>query len=93
MHSIMQTNTLVDNTEMINEKSVMHFVADNVDHKVRTLDGFGTFHGMGIISPCTVLPSGSFGRTQRAVKKLERNLKSSEAIHYKCVPILFFEKY
>ena len=26
------------------------FVADNVDHDIRTIDGYGTFHGMGIIS-------------------------------------------
>jgi hypothetical protein len=30
----------------------LQFVADNVDHNVRTLDGHGTFHGMGIIA-CT----------------------------------------
>ena len=29
-----------------------HFVGDNVDHNVRTLDGYNTFHGMGIISAC-----------------------------------------
>jgi len=28
----------------------MQFVADNVDHNSRTLDGLNTFHGMGIIS-------------------------------------------
>jgi hypothetical protein len=35
------------------EKSPMSFTqwsADNVDHNVATLDGLGTFHGMGIIS-------------------------------------------
>ena len=33
-----------------------HFVqysADNVDHNLRTLDGTGTFHGMGIIAAIT----------------------------------------
>jgi len=30
----------------------LQFVADNADHNVRTLDGLGTFHGMGIIA-CT----------------------------------------
>ena len=28
----------------------MQFVADNVDHNSRTLDGMNTFHGMGIIA-------------------------------------------
>jgi len=30
----------------------LQFVADNVDHNTRTLDGHGSFHGMGIIA-CT----------------------------------------
>ena len=29
------------------------YVADNADHNVRTLDGLGTFHGMGIIAALT----------------------------------------
>ena len=28
----------------------MQFVADNIDHYSRTLNGHNTFHGMGIIS-------------------------------------------
>ena len=28
----------------------VQYVADNVDHNIRTLDGHGTFHGMGIIA-------------------------------------------
>ena len=31
---------------------ILQFVADNVDHNVCSIDGFGTFHGMGIIA-CT----------------------------------------
>jgi hypothetical protein len=41
--------------------SFTQYAADNIDHNVCTLDGSGTFHGMGIISmstPCsnTVMP-------------------------------------
>ena len=36
---------------------IVHFVADNVDHNIRTLDGLNTFHGMGIIS-ASILPVG-----------------------------------
>ena len=28
----------------------MQYVADNVDHNIRTLDGHNTFHGMGMIA-------------------------------------------
>jgi len=31
----------------------MQYVADNVDHNIRTLDGSGTFHGMGILAAIT----------------------------------------
>jgi len=31
----------------------MQFAADNVDHNICTLDGSGTFHGMGIITMVT----------------------------------------
>ncbi|MES9882765.1 MAG: hypothetical protein ABW185_18005, partial [Sedimenticola sp.] len=34
--------------------------ADNVDHNIRTMDGLGTFHGMGIIA--TVTPSTEIRR-------------------------------
>lgn len=31
----------------------VQYVADNVDHNIRTLDGLGTFHGMGMIAAIT----------------------------------------
>lgn len=31
----------------------VQYVADNADHNVRTVDGFNTFHGMGIIATVT----------------------------------------
>lgn len=34
-------------------ESFIQFVADNVDHNVRTLDGYNTFHGIGIIAGVT----------------------------------------
>ncbi|KAK6186089.1 hypothetical protein SNE40_008194 [Patella caerulea] len=37
----------------LNEKQSVQFVADNVDHNIRTLDGHNTFHGMGIIATVT----------------------------------------
>jgi len=35
------------------DQQFMQFVADNVDHNTRTLDGLNTFHGMGIIVAVT----------------------------------------
>lgn len=39
--------------------SCLQHVADNVDHTVRTIDGFNTFHSLGII--VTVMPGISRG--------------------------------
>ena len=36
------------------EGSCIQYVADNVDHNICTLDGHGTFHGMGIIAAITL---------------------------------------
>lgn len=37
----------------IGNNNLVQFVADNVDHNLRTLDGHGTFHGMGMIAAVT----------------------------------------
>jgi hypothetical protein len=62
-HSIM--NEFIDNSTSEHESDqiqVMHFVANNVDHNVRTLDDSGTFHGKGFIY-VTVAQRGDFGNT------------------------------
>ena len=49
-----------------------HFVVDNVDHNIDTLDGEGTFHGMHIID-CSVLNKYLPGkRVKRIVPILKR---------------------
>lgn len=35
------------------ESQFVQYVADNVDHNIRTLDGNDTFHGMGMIAAIT----------------------------------------
>jgi hypothetical protein len=37
----------------ITDTSCLQFMADNVDHNIDTLDGNGTFHGMGIVAAIT----------------------------------------
>jgi len=49
------------------------WAADNVDHNVNTLDGKGTFHGMGIISMSTPLNKISSGHlTEPQVPRLQK---------------------
>ena len=49
--------TLMEKSEealpKIPDGSFVQWIADNFDHNVRTLDGKGTFHGMGIIAAVT----------------------------------------
>ena len=40
-------------------KVFTQFVGDNVDHNIRTLDGSGIFHGMGIIAISAPFPGNS----------------------------------
>jgi hypothetical protein len=65
------------------------YVADNFDHNVRTLDGYGTFHGMAIIS-ATVYANGKFSDSVRRIPRLDSRLTSSKAVKDKCAQILFF---
>ena len=43
-------------TTTYSEENFIQFIADNVDHNIVTLDGTGTFHGMGIIATITPKP-------------------------------------
>ena len=62
----------------------VQYVADNVDHNTRTLDGRGTFHGMGIIS--TITPGT---RTCKTVPK--RVVTNEEILDAGNVPIYYVE--
>ena len=50
----------------------IQYMADNVDHNLRTIDGFNTFHGMGIIG--TVTP------TKKVTRNIPRLSVTSEDI-------------
>jgi hypothetical protein len=59
------------------EPTFAQFVADNVDHNVRTLDGMGTLHAMGLIS-AGVFPAGHFANVSRKIPRLQKRLLTSE---------------
>ena len=55
-HKYEKTAAIVLGTDIPNsEESSIQYVADNVDHNVCTIDGYGTFHGMGIIAAIITL--------------------------------------
>ena len=70
--------------EGVATNSCIQFVADNVDHNIRTLDGTGTLHGMGMA--VAVTPAI---RSRRSIKRDE----TATAEHVKAVgriPLTFF---
>ena len=52
--------------------SFTQWVADNVDHNQVTLDGLGTFHGMGIIAISTRASESTVELREKAFKRLKR---------------------
>ena len=41
------------NVVTVTEGQFVQYAADNVDHNIQTLDGYGTFHGMGMVAILT----------------------------------------
>jgi hypothetical protein len=71
--------TLADHPclSQVDAKSFTQWSGDNVDHNIKTIDGTGTFHGMGIISMSTrhgMEPGGSFSKFP--VQRLKRQTVS-----------------
>ena len=54
VHQFEQNAVLSYGTDIPNYSSqFVQYVADNVDHNIKTLDGNDTFHGMGMIAVIT----------------------------------------
>src|SRR5664279_4038556 len=74
--SVMQSNAAWQPIEC-REATLTHFVADNVDHNLRTLDGCDTFHGMGVIA-ISSFAAGHESAPTRKVKRLTHRLRAEE---------------
>lgn len=48
-------NDQIESEQLVPQNKVTKYAADNVDHNLCTLDGKGTFHGMGMI-PGVITP-------------------------------------
>lgn len=72
------------------ESSFTQFIADNVDHNISTLDGKGTFHGMGIIASTVnsrghIIEEIKIKRPQKLLKVDQLSLKATD------VPIIDYD--
>ena len=71
------------------EDSFTTFVADNVDYNIATLDGKGTFHGMGVIAAMT--DKGHFIAKQPMRLHPKSYTKVNELVRRKGIPITSYD--
>jgi len=71
------------------QRPFMQYVADNLDHNVRMLDGQGTFHGMGIISVST-FTKGTFGSGCHRVSQTSKRLTATDVTKGRSVQVMHF---
>ncbi|KAK6181746.1 hypothetical protein SNE40_009537 [Patella caerulea] len=84
-HSILQDPTL--NCLSAAEKCPTHYVADNADCKVSTLDGKGTFHGLGLIR--ITKKKNRVDSVSERVKRLAR-VHVNELVKDRGIPVLSY---
>lgn len=68
-------------------ESFTQWSADNVDHNVRTLDGKGSLHGMGIILSTTSNLGSSYPTSHSPIKR-NKLKKVEDVIKHKGIPII-----
>ena len=84
--SVLKNETIEDLQPECFPGSVTQWVADNVDHNIATLDGRGTFHGVGIISVSTPTTPAVTRRHEQLVRRGDL-VKSKALVLNKGVPI------
>ena len=62
------------------------WISDNTDHNVASLDGRGSFHGMGLIAVSAVLDRSQPGMRQQTIVRLQR-MKAKYSIKFLGLPI------
>ena len=62
------------------------WIADNVDHNIITIDGKGTFHGMGVIA-ATISRNGVI---DHSIKRIAKVMKSKQVINNKGIEIHWY---
>ena len=84
--SVVSPQNIYDPEVNKHPETFTQFVADNVDHNLATLDGSGSFHGMGIIAVSTSHPGYRIFLRNRNVPR-EKYIKSNALVLNKGVPI------
>ena len=73
----------------LSPKELLQFSFDNADKNVKTLDGHGTFHGMGGIA---IITPASQEREVDPISRINRPQNATEIIEGKSMPIVWYTK-
>ena len=79
------------NPKQVENSQFTQFVADNVDHNIRTVDGHETFHGMGIISVSHFGPGVQVAHQPR-IPRSKARITKREACMGKSIATLFYNR-
>jgi hypothetical protein len=75
--SVLHSSLAADvNEQVIDTVGFRQYMADNVYHNVCTVDGSGTFHGIGMVSN-SVLHNGQFRLLQQRIPCLSGSTKTA----------------
>ena len=88
--SVIQTEDAMEVADSFSPDTFTQFVADNVDHNICTLDGKGTFHGMGIISTST--NRAGMNDSQRMGVRRQKAKKTVDVIKNKGIQLVSYIK-
>ena len=85
--SVVSNEDISDLLKSAPNESFSQWSADNNDHNVKTIDGKGSLHAMGIIVSTT---GGNFSEMKRGLPSIprQRRLLASELVRNKGVPLL-----
>ena len=86
--AVVMTQTLDDQINSL-KGSFTQFVADNVDHNTATIDGHGTFHGMGIIASTITNTSNIINEIR--IKRPEKLFKVEHLSNQNIIPIIPYD--
>lgn len=85
--SVIQSETLENLLSEYIPGTFTQWIADNVDHNIASLDGQGSFHGMGIIAASSSKDGTPLRIRPRTIQRLARTTVS-EIVKDKGLPIL-----
>ena len=83
----MDNENIDDLLKSISAGSFSQWLADNVDHNVKTIDGKGSLRGMGMIVSTT---GGNIGQMNVALPQIPRQIRmlAREVVKNKGIPLL-----